>query len=140
MMTAVRTNPGVSRREGLRPHRNTTKVHMAQAESRDADHSFRLGRISVSIWKNHTDEGRLWFSVQITRRYLDGDTWQYASRFGREDLPLVGLASFMAYSWCWRQKLPAASDQHSATNGVEQSGTNRTAVQGGNGHDDGVNL
>lgn len=108
---------------------------MAQAKERKADKSFRLGRIWTSIWKNFTDEGRVWFNVKIARRYQDGGKWEEATTYGLGDLPIVILAAVMAYNWCWTQKMPANPVQ-SNTDGNGEAESRDSDNQGGEGHDD----
>ena len=62
---------------------------------------FKLGRIRASIWANQTDGKGDWYSVTISRVYRDGDAWQEATSFSRDDLPLVAKAAELAYAWIW---------------------------------------
>ncbi len=64
---------------------------------------FRLGRIKVAIWENQTKKGEVWFNIEITRSYKEGDEWQESTKFGRDDLPIVAKAADMAYAWIWEQ-------------------------------------
>ena len=47
---------------------------------------------------------KVWYNVEITRKYYDGERWQDATSFLRDDLPLVGKLSDLAYDWIWSQK------------------------------------
>ena len=109
---------------------------MAQAKERKADYGFRLGRIWTSVWKNYTDEGRMWFNVKIARRYQDGGKWEEAMTYGLGDLPVVILSAVMAYNWCWTQKLPANPEHSDATDGDGDVESRDSANHGGAGHDD----
>lgn len=75
-------------------------------------HEFRLGRIKTTIWANQATRGEVWFSVEITRLYLDGDAWHESKSFGRDDLPLVAKAADMAFAWIWSQPPLVAPKQH----------------------------
>jgi hypothetical protein len=68
--------------------------------------SFRLGRIRVSIWKNHSATQGIWYSFTLARTYKDPKTGQYksASSFGMDDLLAVGEVCRQARWW--------AEDQH----------------------------
>ncbi|MBI3861095.1 MAG: hypothetical protein HY290_04285 [Planctomycetia bacterium] len=77
------------------------------AQKKEPDKTFRLGRIKAAIWANRTEDGKVWFNVEPTRRYKEGDKWHDATTFGHDDLPIVALAINMAYEWIWRQKMPA---------------------------------
>jgi hypothetical protein len=68
--------------------------------------SFRLGRIRVSIWKNHSATQGPWYSFTLSRSYKDTKTGQYksASSFGVDDLLAVGEVCRQARWW--------AEDEH----------------------------
>ena len=71
----------------------------------------RLGRIRATIWDNKTTEGRVWYSVTVSRLYKDGDQWKDTSTFGRDDLPIVAKAVDLAYAWIWEQEVQADPDE-----------------------------
>jgi hypothetical protein len=77
------------------------------ARKKEPAQKFRLGHISSTVWDNTTGNGDVWFNVEVTRSYKDGDAWKDASTFRRDDLPIVALAAIMAYDWIWRQTVPA---------------------------------
>jgi hypothetical protein len=63
--------------------------------------NFRLGRIRVSIWKNHSATQGVWFSFTLSRTYKDPKSGQYksASSFGVDDLLAVGEVCRQARCW-----------------------------------------
>ena len=53
---------------------------------------FRMGYISASIFGHEVDTEngkRMLRSVNLQRRYRDGDDWKYTTSFGLADLPLA---------------------------------------------------
>lgn len=96
------------------------------AQTKEPAQRFRLGNISATVWTNTATNGDIWFNVEVTRRYKDGDAWKDASTFRRDDLPIVALAVITAYDWIWRQKLPAQPGSETArttnANGRESVG------------------
>jgi hypothetical protein len=80
------------------------------AQKKEPAKKFRLGRIKVAIWSNQAKGGEVWFNIEITRSYKDGDEWQESTKFGRDDLPVVAKAADMAYAWIWEQDVPASSN------------------------------
>jgi hypothetical protein len=79
---------------------------MAQ-EKKPEKKEFKLGRIWVTVWKNRTEKGEIWFNTEIVRRYKDDEKWQSSTKFGRDDLPIVAKAADMAYAWIWEQEVNA---------------------------------
>lgn len=67
-------------------------------------HEIKLGRVRASIWSHGNGPGESWFSVSISRRYRDGETWKSTASFGRDELPLVAKAAEMAYAWIWNDR------------------------------------
>ena len=80
------------------------------AQKKEPAQRFRLGNIRAAVWTNTTENGEVWFNVEVTRRYKDGEAWKSAPTFRRDDLPLVALAAVRAYDWIWRQTVPAEPD------------------------------
>jgi hypothetical protein len=66
-------------------------------------HEIKLGTIRATIWANVTKDRDEWFSVNISRRYKNGDAWQETHSLRRDDLPIAVKAMDMAYGWLWRQ-------------------------------------
>lgn len=81
------------------------------AQKQEPAKRIRIGRIRVAIWANQTKKNEVWFNVEITRRYKDGDEWQSSTKFGRDDLPIVAKAADMAFAWIWEQDVSASSDE-----------------------------
>ena len=48
---------------------------------------FRIGFVSASVFANEVDTDRVVRSVNVQRRYRDGDETKYSSSFGLGDLP-----------------------------------------------------
>ena len=63
---------------------------------------FKCGPISASIWADgKMVEGDIvkFYSVNITKAYLDGDEWKHTTSFSAEDLPKVALLANEAYKY-----------------------------------------
>ncbi len=60
-------------------------------------HTVRIGRITGTVWRNEGKDGP-WFSVAITRSYLDGQKqWKKAHTYGLSDLLTVAEIARL----CW---------------------------------------
>ena len=68
--------------------------------SKQPVHSIRMGLIKAAIWQNQTKSGRR-YVVTVVRLFRNGDHWQESSRFGRDDLPLVGKVLDLAHQWIY---------------------------------------
>jgi len=65
-------------------------------------HEFRLGRVKATIWANAGDSG-VWYSIQFSRIYKDGDSWKRSDSFSRDDLPLVAKLADRAHTWIYER-------------------------------------
>ncbi len=60
---------------------------------------YRAGRIKGAVWSNSGKEGP-WFSVTITRSYMDGNKqWKSAASFGKDDLLVVAEVCRKCWQW-----------------------------------------
>lgn len=82
---------------------------------------FRLGRIHFVIWANRTDQGKVWFSLEILRHYKVGNEWKTSTRYGRDDMPLVAKGTDMAHAWIWAQESLAASGHAEQEDGANET-------------------
>ena len=73
-------------------------------------HKFRIGRISVVIWRNRSEQGSVWYRTEITRSWKNGDEWQESTSYNLEDLLVVSHAAMLAGSWIWDQKVAQRQD------------------------------
>lgn len=64
-------------------------------------HEIRRGLIKVCIWRMKSRSG-VRHTVSIVRLFRDGDVWKESSRFGRDDLPLAGVALNEAFKWIYQ--------------------------------------
>ena len=65
---------------------------------------FRIGALSATVWKNETDGGRSFYSVDISRGYKDDDDeWKQTSRFSAGDLLNVAKLADRAEAWIAEQ-------------------------------------
>lgn len=67
-------------------------------------HRIRLSRISASIFKNESQEGKAFYSTQFDRSYLDGEEWKHTRSFSRDDLLLLAKVADMTHSWIYQQR------------------------------------
>ena len=51
---------------------------------------YTLGRLSLAVWENRSDDGETYYKVTLDRRYRDAQgTWQTTNAFGIRDLPAL---------------------------------------------------
>lgn len=56
-------------------------------ETKKPEKTFRIGRLSATIWLNEGSEGNKFFSVDIVRNYKDqNDNWKTTSSFSHDEL------------------------------------------------------
>lgn len=68
-------------------------------------HECRIGRLKVTVWANHSEKEGVWYSVNLTRSYRDGEgNWKQATSLGRDDLLPAGELLRLAYLWIAQQK------------------------------------
>jgi hypothetical protein len=60
---------------------------------------FRIGRIKVACWENHSAEHGAWFSFTLTRSYKQADQWKTAQSLGVDDLLVAALLLQDARRW-----------------------------------------
>jgi hypothetical protein len=88
----------------------------------------KLGRIRVSIWRNHSAQYGDWFSFTLARTYKDQKTGEFrnASSFGVDDLLLLGEVCRQARWWYEdeqaRQRQQQAQAAHAAADQAEGKG------------------
>jgi hypothetical protein len=78
------------------------------------DTEFRFERIKVAIWDNRTRNGSVWFSIQPTSPFNEGEQLHDATKCGRDDLRTVALAIKWAFKWIWGQNMPTDCDPREA--------------------------
>lgn len=62
-------------------------------------HKLRISNLSVTIWRNPSDNGP-WYSVIPARSYKKGDqTWKETDSLGFDDLLTMGKLLDQAHSW-----------------------------------------
>ena len=61
-------------------------------------HEIRIGAVKAVIWANQTDSG-VFYNVNLSRIYKDGDDWKTTDGFRRDDLPLVAKLADKAFDW-----------------------------------------
>ena len=63
-------------------------------------HKIRVGSISVSIWENASDDGRVTHRASLAKTYRDyRGNWQETSSFRSDDLILVSTVARLAADW-----------------------------------------
>lgn len=63
------------------------------SEPRKPEHTYRIGRLSATIWKNEADE-RAFHTVEIVRNYRDQNgNWKTSSSFSHDELLNVARLS-----------------------------------------------
>src|ERR1700733_12614001 len=68
-------------------------------------HKIRISNLAVTIWRNtNTDKGTIWYSVNPSRSYKQGDeTWKETDSLGFDDLLTMAELHRQAFSWIARQ-------------------------------------
>lgn len=61
-------------------------------------HEIRIGAVKAVIWANQTESG-VFYNVNLSRLYKDGDDWKTSDSFRRDDLPLVAKLADKAFDW-----------------------------------------
>jgi len=61
-------------------------------------HEIRIGAVKAVIWANQTESG-VFYNVNLSRLYKDGDDWKSTDSFRRDDLPLVAKLADKAFDW-----------------------------------------
>ena len=64
----------------------------------------RLGRLTATIWENHTPPHGKWFSVTFKRSYKEGNQWKSAQTFGRDEVLVVAELARLSYLWISKQQ------------------------------------
>ncbi|MBI2133331.1 hypothetical protein HYU11_01475 [Candidatus Woesearchaeota archaeon] len=59
---------------------------------------FKAGAVIATIWRNETSKGS-YASVQLERRYKDGETWKSTGSLRLNDLPKAALVLNKAYEY-----------------------------------------
>lgn len=61
------------------------------------EETFRIGRLSATIWCNDGKDGRTFYSVDIVRNYTDKDgNWKTTSSFTHDELLSVAMLATRA--------------------------------------------
>lgn len=76
--------------------------------SRATTHEIRLGLITARIVSRRSGSASQ-YTVRVTRRYRDGDTWKTSARFSGGDLPLLKLVIDQAHTWILQQAMKVKS-------------------------------
>lgn len=73
--------------------------------------TFRMGRISASVWKNPAKD-KAFFNVTFTRYYRSEDgEYHHVTNFGLNDLPLVAKLANQAHSFIFEQRMDRRSSE-----------------------------
>ena len=67
-------------------------------------HSITYGSIHVSVWRNVTAEGVVYFDLMPSRHYKAKTGWESTTTFRERDLPTLAKAVLDAHSWIQTQK------------------------------------
>ena len=64
-------------------------------------HKIRISNLSVTIWRNtNSDKGTVWYSVNPSRSYKQGDlTWKETDSLGFDDLLTMAKLIDQAHTW-----------------------------------------
>jgi hypothetical protein len=110
---------------------DTPRTPAASPDTRQANRPvgvFKLGRVRVSIWRNHSPQHGEWFSFTLSRTYKDQKTGEFknAGSFGVDDLLLLGEVCRQARWWYEdeqaRKRQEQAQAAHDAADQAEGKG------------------
>ena len=79
---------------------------MAKAKTRP-DHTVRLGRVQVAVWKNETANGDR-YNMTVSQGYKDGDDWKDTPSIGRDYGYQAARAFQLATDWIFQHGGQAA--------------------------------
>jgi hypothetical protein len=61
-------------------------------DKKQPEKTFRIGRLSATIWRNDGQDGREYYSAEIVRNYTDKDgNWKTTSSFKHDELLSVAM-------------------------------------------------
>jgi len=64
------------------------------------EQKFRVGGVTATIWKNKSEEGKEFATVQFDRTYKDKeDNWQTTNKLGVNDIPKAMAVLSKAYEY-----------------------------------------
>ena len=67
-------------------------------------HKIRFGVLSVTIWRNTSEKGNVFYSVNPSRGYKVGDdAWKETDSLGSDDLLIMAELLRQAFSWISKQ-------------------------------------
>lgn len=67
-----------------------------------------IGKITVTIWRNETQDGKVLHSTEFTRSYKDSEgNWQNGTSFNHQDLPVLAKLVERAEHFIFRDKSAA---------------------------------
>lgn len=68
-------------------------------------HKFQDGCLKVTVWRNTSTEGRIYYSVNISRSYkASDDTWRETESLSQDDILPVAELLRESYAWIKNQK------------------------------------
>ncbi len=75
-------------------------------------HKIRNGVLQVTIWRNTTDNGKVWYSVNTSRSYKAGDDgWRQSDSLNTDDLLPMAKLLDQAHTWITRQAKPRKGEE-----------------------------
>ena len=87
-------------------------------------HTFRDGTIKATIWRNSTDDGKAFYSVEIVRGYKDqNDQWQDSTSFTGNELLRVAELARDAYRFIRDQRAVDAKSTSEAPQAPQSAET-----------------
>jgi len=60
--------------------------------------TLRDGGLKATVWKNTTNEGKTYYSVNITKSYKQDEEWKETTSFGADDVLKVANLAQRAYN------------------------------------------
>jgi hypothetical protein len=77
------------------------------------------GGVRAAVWENDGNDGQLYYSITISRRYRDqkDGEWKSGTRFSPTELLAISMAAQQAFLWCMEHPL----ERNNQSTGGERS-------------------
>jgi hypothetical protein len=68
-------------------------------------HKIRVGNLHVTIWRNTSEKGNTFYTLDPARSYKNGDeTWKESTSLGQDDALIMAELLRQAWAWISRQQ------------------------------------
>jgi hypothetical protein len=71
-------------------------------------HKIRRGVLQVTIWRNTSEKGTIWYNVDLSRGFKQGEDWKETTSLNQDDLLPMAKLLDEADTWIANQYSAAA--------------------------------